>query len=79
MEGRAMDITMCASKDCASEGYLSLASGALFCEDCGKPDVALAMTRLSKSLIRKDEAAELRRYAILASATWAAACTGERP
>lgn len=71
-----MNITIC-NDQCGSEGYLSLTSGALFCDDCGKPALGLAMTRLSKSLIRKDGAVELRRYAILASATWAAAATGE--
>lgn len=68
--------TMCAGTDCVSEGFFDQATGALFCEDCGKPDVGLAMTRLSKSLMRSDKYVELRRYAVLASATWAAAATG---
>ena len=64
---------------CGSEGYYAPFSGALFCDDCGKPALGLAMTRLSKSLIRKDEGEHLRRFALMVSATWEATVTGARP
>jgi len=74
-----MNDNMCQGIECASEGIYDQKTGALYCDDCGKPDVNVAMTRLSKSLMRQDDLAELRRYAILASATWAVALLGIRP
>lgn len=67
-----MDITMCDGQ-CGSEGFFDQATGALFCDDCGKPDVGQAMTRLRKSVTRRDEGAEMSIFAALADRTWRAA------
>lgn len=68
-----MDVTMCEGRECASEGFLSQATGALYCEDCGKPDVSQAMVRLQKALKRGDSVETATIYAVLASRTWRAA------
>jgi len=58
---------------CGSEGYFDPSREALMCDSCGKADLGLALTRLSKSLIRKDDDAAVRRYARLVCGTWAVA------
>lgn len=73
-----MEYEICQDQ-CGSEGYCDPNTLALFCDDCGKPAMGIAMTRLSKSLKRQDERDQLRRFAIMASATWAAVVNGERP
>ena len=67
-----MDITMCDGQ-CGSEGFFDQATGALFCDDCGKPDVGMAMVRLQKALKRGDTAETASIYAVMASRTWRAA------
>jgi hypothetical protein len=69
-----MNVTLCEGRDCASEGFLSQATGALYCEDCGKPDMHQAMVRLQKALKRGDSVETATIYAVLASRTWRAAC-----
>jgi hypothetical protein len=58
---------------CGSEGFYDEARSALLCDGCGKADLSLALTRLSKSLIRRDSDAEVRRLARLVCGTWAVA------
>ena len=72
-----MDITMC--DGCGAEGFFDQASGVLYCDDCGKPDVQQAMTRLFKSIKRGDQAELVNIFAPLASRTWQAAINGGRP
>lgn len=58
--------------ECGSEGFMD-ASGVLYCDVCGKPDVSQVLVRLQKSIKRHDSAAAMDHYATIVLRTIEAA------